>query len=135
MLNIKVISTMLLITTSSLLATAHPAADFSDGYSPKEHYPNALVCPTCNPVSGKNFCDITTSCINMGYSFHCACRAGYKATKYDDPYGKKQFRLPFKHYEFLVFTPEKTECNTLCNDPTASADKLCSEVPLLDCKL
>ncbi|EEP82865.1 hypothetical protein UREG_07730 [Uncinocarpus reesii 1704] len=73
------------------------------------------ICPTCNPISGQNNCDPTTSCISTGKNFHCACRAGYKAFAGNDA---RQFRLPFKNYEFLVFTHEKTECNVLCKDYT-----------------
>ncbi|CAP99309.1 hypothetical protein E8E15_010285 [Penicillium rubens] len=86
-------------------------------------------CGTCNPISGKNGCDPSTSCINTGTSFHCACRAGFKASQYDnDVYN--QFRLPMPNYEFLVFVPEHTTCNTPCNDPYAAPSDLCKEVKL-----
>nr|KMM69660.1 hypothetical protein CPAG_05974 [Coccidioides posadasii RMSCC 3488] len=85
------------------------------------------VCPTCNPISGQNNCHPTTSCISTGKHFHCACRAGYKAFEGDD---SRQFRLPFKNYEFLVFTHENTECNVLCDEYTQPPPALCSEVPL-----
>jgi hypothetical protein len=86
-------------------------------------------CGTCNPVSGENHCDVTTSCINTGTAFHCACRAGYKASE-DNNDVTKQFRLPMPHYEFLVFVPENTACNTLCNDPFSLPSGLCDEVTL-----
>lgn len=88
-------------------------------------------CGTCNPISGENHCDITTSCINTGTRFHCACRAGYKASKHNHDIGK-QFRLNMKDYEFLVFTPESTECNTLCDNPYGMGPDLCAEVPIYD---
>ncbi|PGH11476.1 hypothetical protein AJ79_04851 [Helicocarpus griseus UAMH5409] len=130
MLKIKTISTFLVLVATSLFVSALPTADYDTGYySP----PVKDVCGTCNPIAGKNYCDVTTSCINTGKHFHCACRAGYKATKYDDDKGK-QFRLHFKNYEFLVFTPEHTKCDVLCDDPYAPADKLCHEVKLADCE-
>lgn len=117
----------LLLASTSLLAAALPQS-LANRNSPP-------VCGTCNPVSGKNFCDITTSCINTGSTFHCACRAGYKASPNNNDI-TKQFRLPFKNYEFLVFVPQNTACNTLCNDWTLPPPALCSEVPLYNqCKV
>ena len=93
--------------------------------------PTPPKCGTCNPVSGQNSCDQTTSCINTGSTFHCACRAGYKASEANDDINQ-QFRLPMTNYEFLVFVPENTVCDTLCDDPTAAASELCQEVHLYD---
>jgi hypothetical protein len=115
--SLKAITALLLLTLSSFLVTATP--------------PPPPTCGTCNPVSGENHCDVTTSCINTGTRFHCACRAGYKASTNNNDI-TKQFRLPMKNYEFLVFTPESTECNTLCNEWFLPPPKLCSEVPLYD---
>ncbi|KAK2782284.1 hypothetical protein FQN52_007004 [Onygenales sp. PD_12] len=129
MLNIKTLTTLLLLATSSVLVAGRPYAE-NDPHIPPVNLPHP-VCGTCNPLSGENYCDVTTSCINTGKRFHCACRAGYKATK-DDHDIKKQFRLPFKNFEFLVFTPEHTECNVLCHDNTQPANKLCQEVPLME---
>jgi hypothetical protein len=36
------------------------------------------------------------------------------------------------NYEFLVFTPEYTECNTLCDNPYGAGPDLCREVPVYD---
>ncbi|KAL4965628.1 putative adhesin [Aspergillus stella-maris] len=110
------LSSILLLSLTAL-ATAKPAPP------PK--------CGTCNPISGQNSCDITTSCINTGTRFHCACRAGYKASKKNKDI-TKQFRLPMPDYEFLVFTPESTECNTLCDNPYGYSKELCAEVPIYD---
>ncbi|KAJ5604774.1 hypothetical protein N7510_009928 [Penicillium lagena] len=88
-------------------------------------------CGTCNPISGQNSCDITTSCINTGSTFHCACRAGYKASQHNLNV-KDQFRLPMSNYEFLVFVPENTACNTLCDDPYAAPNEICQEVKLYE---
>lgn len=97
--------------------------------------PPPPTCGTCNPLSGQNNCDITTSCINTGTRFHCACRAGYKASKNNNDI-KKQFRLNVPNYQFLVFTPESTECNTLCDNPYGAGPNLCSEVPIRNrCKV
>ncbi|OOQ85381.1 adhesin [Penicillium brasilianum] len=87
----------------------------------------APTCGTCNPLSGQNSCDITTSCINTGSTFHCACRAGYKASK-DNNNIHSQFRLNMPNYEFLVFVPQNTVCNTLCDNPYAAPSNLCNEV-------
>ncbi|KAL5365112.1 hypothetical protein BJX96DRAFT_158548 [Aspergillus floccosus] len=103
----------LLVATSSV-ALASPAAPY---------------CGTCNPLSGQNNCDITTSCINTGSRFHCACRAGYKASK-DNTNVNKQFRLNVPGYQFLVFTPENTVCDTLCDNPYGASPQLCAEVPI-----
>jgi len=87
------------------------------------------VCGTCNPISGQNFCDITTSCISTGTEFHCACRAGYKASE-DNGNVSEQFRLEMPNYEFLVFVPEYTSCNTLCDNTDGFNPQLCAEVPI-----
>ncbi|PLB48073.1 adhesin [Aspergillus steynii IBT 23096] len=87
------------------------------------------TCGTCNPISGQNSCDITTSCINTGTRFHCACRAGYKASRNNNDI-RKQFRLNVPNYQFLVFTPESTECNTLCDNHNGAGPNLCAEVPI-----
>ncbi|RMJ25490.1 phase specific protein [Aspergillus sp. HF37] len=106
-----------LLTTSSTLAAPHP------------HHPP--VCGSCNPVSGENNCDITTSCINTGQRFHCACRAGYKASADNEDFSK-HFRLDMPDYQHLVFTTEHTECNKLCDNPHGASDELCAEVPLYE---
>ena len=122
MLSIRAIASLLLLTAStSLLATALP----------NPGHPEYPVCGTCNPISGQNHCDITTSCIDTGGEFHCACRAGYKASK-DNKDVSEQFRLNFPHYEFLVFTPENTVCNTLCKNHYGAGPDLCAEVPIYD---
>ncbi|GKZ40422.1 hypothetical protein AbraIFM66951_000186 [Aspergillus brasiliensis] len=89
----------------------------------------APTCGTCNPLSGENHCDVTTSCINTGTRFHCACRAGYKASPRDNDI-TKQFRLNVPGYQFLVFTPEYTQCSTLCDNPFGASAQLCNEVPI-----
>ncbi|GLA06536.1 hypothetical protein AnigIFM60653_007474 [Aspergillus niger] len=91
--------------------------------------PSPPTCGTCNPLSGENHCDVTTSCINTGTRFHCACRAGYKASRQNNDI-TKQFRLNVPGYQFLVFTPEFTQCDTLCDNPYGASAQLCSEVPI-----
>ncbi|RAL11660.1 putative adhesin [Aspergillus homomorphus CBS 101889] len=115
-------SSILILATSSLalLATAGPT-----GTNP----PTAPTCGTCNPLSGQNNCDVTTSCINTGTRFHCACRAGYKASKNNNDI-TKQFRLNMPNFHFLVFTPEFTKCDTLCDNPFGASPQLCAEVPI-----
>ncbi|KAJ5113206.1 adhesin [Penicillium angulare] len=90
--------------------------------------PAPPTCGTCNPVSGQNSCDITTSCINTGTSFHCACRAGYKASSHNNDI-HEQFRLNMPDYKFLVFVPENTACDTLCDNPFGAPNTICQEVP------
>ena len=115
-------------TATILFTTLFAAAAMA---APGRHPPPPPKCGTCNPVSGENHCDITTSCINTGSRFHCACRAGYKASQHNNDV-TKQFRLNMKDYEFLVFTPESTSCNTLCDNPYGFGPDLCSEVPVYD---
>ncbi|KAI9924998.1 hypothetical protein ASPWEDRAFT_119504 [Aspergillus wentii DTO 134E9] len=86
-------------------------------------------CGTCNPLSGENHCDPSTSCISTGTQFHCACRAGYKASKHDFD-ANKQFRLEIPNYEFLVFTPEHTKCDVPCKNSYGAGPDLCAEVPI-----
>ncbi|PLN81385.1 hypothetical protein BDW42DRAFT_168968 [Aspergillus taichungensis] len=117
---------MQLTTLALLLATATAAIAV-----PTESHQPPPTCGTCNPLSGENHCDITTSCINTGTRFHCACRAGYKASA-DNNDIRKQFRLNMPNYKFLVFTPESTECNTLCDNPYGAGPDLCAEVPIRD---
>lgn len=119
MLNIYTIATLLLLSlsSSSSLATARSLP---------------LTCGTCNPLSGQNSCDITTSCINTGTRFHCACRAGFKASP-DNGDITKHFRLRMPDYGFLVFTPEGTVCDTPCdNHDGAAGEELCAEVPVYE---
>lgn len=119
--------TFLLATTTTLtLASPNPAA----APAPQSASPaSPPTCGTCNPLSGENHCDVTTSCINTGTRFHCACRAGYKASRQNNDI-TKQFRLNVPGYQFLVFTPEYTQCDTLCDNPYGASAQLCSEVPI-----
>lgn len=87
------------------------------------------ACGTCNPISGLNKCDITTSCISTGTKFHCACRAGFKAAGGDND-STTHFRLPWDNYRHLVFVPENTPCDVLCNSPNGFSPDLCAEVSL-----
>ncbi|KNG85891.1 putative adhesin [Aspergillus nomiae NRRL 13137] len=112
MQTLSILTSLLLATSSLVLAN-----------------PTRPVCGTCNPLSGQNNCDITTSCINTGTRFHCACRAGYKASTNNNDI-TKQFRLNIPNYQFLVFTPESTSCNTLCDNPFGAGPNLCAEVPI-----
>ncbi|PGH27873.1 hypothetical protein AJ80_00423 [Polytolypa hystricis UAMH7299] len=123
MLSFKTLTTTLLLLSALVIAHPNPGHDDSDSWKGKK-------CPTCDPISGQNKCDITTSCISTGTDFHCACRAGYKASKHDNSH--KQFRLPFKNYEFLVFVPENTPCDVLCDDALLPPPQLCSEVRFRD---
>ncbi|KAF9887724.1 hypothetical protein FE257_009677 [Aspergillus nanangensis] len=67
-------------------------------------------CPTCDP--------------QQGGEHRCACRAGYKSGVPGNEY-----RIAVPEYGFLVFVPEGTQCNTLCNEATnVEPNKLCSEV-------
>ncbi|KAJ4232955.1 hypothetical protein NW757_013740 [Fusarium falciforme] len=88
-------------------------------------------CGTCNPISDLNKCDISTSCISTGTKFHCACRAGFKAAAGDADVSK-HFRLPWDNYRHLVFVPENTPCNTLCDNPHGFSPQLCAEVKKQD---
>ena len=115
------------ILLAALLSATALAAPSDDGFRPPRPRPD--VCGTCNPLSGQNHCDVTTSCINTGTRFHCACRAGYKASRRNNDV-TKQFRLNMPAYQFLVFTPENTSCNILCDNPNGISNELCAEVPI-----
>jgi hypothetical protein len=91
-------------------------------------------CGTCNPTSGLNLCDVSTSCISTGSTNYCACRAGYKAVAgQGDP--SVQFRLTGADFENRVFVPTGVTCDVLCDDPFAGPgpEGLCSEVILTTC--
>lgn len=123
---------LLLTAVSALIAlsTANPLQVRSA--SPAGGPQNPPTCGVCNPISGLNRCDVSTSCINTGSSFHCACRAGFKATT--DPANTwDQFRIKLPSYESLVFVSEKVACNTPCDDPTAAPSYLCQEVKVQEC--
>jgi Astacin (Peptidase family M12A) len=93
--------------------------------------PPPSPCPTCNPTSGLNKCDITTSCITTSPgNNHCACRAGYRANA-PGSQTAVQFRLPFPGQEYRVFVAPGVVCDTLCDNPFGAPDSICNEVQLL----
>jgi len=84
----------------------------------------AGVCPlTCNATyPNLNFCDITTSCTTTGGSQgrnYCACRAGYRASRWNAKDFTKQFHVPGLPY---VYVAPGVVCDEVCGD------SLCSEV-------
>ena len=84
----------------------------------------AGVCPmTCNATyPNLNFCDITTSCTTTGGSqgrTYCACRAGYRASRWNAKDFTKQFHVPGLPY---VYVAPGVVCDEVCGDT------LCSEV-------
>lgn len=90
-------------------------------------------CPTCDPTSGKNRCDLTTSCIQLptalGGGDVCACRAGYRPVD-----ASAGFRLNWTSAQGIsqqgrVFVATGTPCNTLCDNWQLGKDG-CTEVPL-----
>lgn len=114
--------TFLLLTTTALAAAVPNPEPHPDSHPP--------TCGTCTPLGGHNDCHPSTSCINTGKRFHCACRAGYKVKHAHDDDITHHFRLPVENYEFLVFTDPGEECNALCDEWTQPPPKLCSEVKL-----
>ncbi|KAF1363636.1 hypothetical protein EJ07DRAFT_173519 [Lizonia empirigonia] len=96
---------------------------YSDPGSPAGDYTGDTLdslCPNvCNPFNpAENFCDITTGCTTTGGSkYYCACRAGYRADKYNAKDFSKQFRVAGQPYVYLAVS---TPCNTLCSDSTCS---------------
>jgi len=96
--------------------------------------PDTGYCEECNPISGLNRCDITTSCIWTlpDRRNYCACRAGYRADGLD-PTDQRQFRLEFPGQTYRVFVAPGVVCNTLCTTPFPGPDS-CREVPVrTDC--
>jgi hypothetical protein len=97
----------------------------SDPGSPAGDYTGDTLdtlCPnTCNPFNPvENFCDITTGCATTGGSkYYCACRAGFRADKYNAKDFSKQFKVAGQTYVYLAVS---TTCDTPCDDP------YCSEV-------
>ena len=97
----------------------------SDPGSPAGDYTGDTLdtlCPnTCNPFNPvENFCDITTGCATTGGSkYYCACRAGFRADKYNAKDFSKQFKVAGQNYVYLAVS---TTCDTPCDDP------YCSEV-------
>ncbi|KAL4889917.1 hypothetical protein BDV59DRAFT_185730 [Aspergillus ambiguus] len=74
-----------------------------------------------------NQCDITTSCIFLGGDYHCACRPGYKS---GDP--AAEYRIETPEHSYLVFVPENTPCNELCDYQLGNPAGLCADVPFAD---
>lgn len=78
------------------------------------------TCPAgCNPHS--NACDATTAptCIYPDPRVSkpraaCACRPGYKASRYDDADKTKQWRLPIPGQEHRVWVAEGVVCDQEC---------------------
>ncbi|CAE7185991.1 hypothetical protein P3342_008466 [Pyrenophora teres f. teres] len=84
----------------------------------------ASVCPlTCNATyPNLNFCDITTSCTTTGGAqgrTYCACRAGYRASRWNEKDFTKQFQVPGQPY---VYVAPGVVCDEVCGDI------MCSEV-------
>jgi len=99
-------------------------SDFVHGQKP--------LCLTCNPTSGLNKCDISTSCITTSPSgeHYCACRAGFKANAPDLQIATHH-RLDFPGQEYRVFVAPGVECNTLCNNPFGAPQDICTEIPVV----
>lgn len=82
----------------------------------------AGVCPrTCNATYPTlNFCDITTSCTTTGGSkgrTYCACRAGYRASRWNAKDFTKQFHVPGQPF---VYVPPGVVCDQVCGDTVCS---------------
>jgi hypothetical protein len=113
---------------STLMTQYYPkttSGALSDPGSPAGDYTGDTLdtlCPnTCNPFNPvENFCDITTGCATTGGSkYYCACRAGFRADKYNAKDFSKQFKVAGQTYVYLAVS---TTCDTPCDDP------YCSEV-------
>lgn len=80
----------------------------------------AGICPkTCNPFNPvENYCDITSSCTTTGGTkYYCACRAGYKASAWNEKDFSKQFHVPGQPY---VYVAPGVVCDALCKDQTCT---------------
>jgi hypothetical protein len=116
-----------------ILASPHPN---NDDENERRH-----PCFQCKPLPEENFCDITTSCVNVltahtgpGPSpLYCACRGGYKSDPlYNDARDVSvQFRLPWVGQNGRVFVRPGVKCDTLCDHWELGAAG-CQEVRLRD---
>ncbi|KAF2503310.1 hypothetical protein BU16DRAFT_36263 [Lophium mytilinum] len=106
-------------TTLSLVQTSPPAPILPAG--------GAGTCPaTCNPASGKNFCDVSTSCIGItGGKYMCACVAGFRASDTSPTDFKVQVRVD--GFPWVLVKPGQ-KCSQLCTKQ--SAPDWCGEVPI-----
>ncbi|KAI9775074.1 MAG: hypothetical protein M1839_001466 [Geoglossum umbratile] len=79
----------------------------------------APQCEKCNPISGKNLCKSSTSCIttSSASNTYCACAAGFRATGFAATDSSVQWRLPFSGQEYRVFVKPGVECTTKCDHP------------------
>lgn len=120
-------SGFLTVASPSSPSTSYPASS-PPGTNP---YPSSVdytgdtlasVCPrTCNAVYPTlNFCDITTSCTTTGSSksrTYCACRAGYRASRWNAKDFTKQFHVPGQPF---VYVAPGVVCDKVCRDTGCS---------------
>ncbi|KAL5117444.1 hypothetical protein ACEQ8H_004609 [Pleosporales sp. CAS-2024a] len=113
------------IFTPTTLATSTKSADsgsYGGGSSSEVGYTGdtiASICPKqCNPTSGLNRCDVTTSCTGTGSGrTYCTCRAGYRSSQWNPKDFTKQFK--FVGQPFVFVAPGEV-CSELCSDQTCS---------------
>ncbi|KAF2816810.1 uncharacterized protein BDZ99DRAFT_2182 [Mytilinidion resinicola] len=105
--------------TLSPLQTSQPAVIPPAG--------GAGTCPaTCDPTSGKNFCDVSTSCIGIsGSKYLCACAAGFRASDTSPTDSIVQVRVD--GFPWVLIKPGQ-KCSQLCTKQ--SAPDWCGEVPV-----
>lgn len=91
----------------------------------------ANLCPAqCNPESGKNICHPTTTCVTSTgvypSSYFCMCRAGFRASDFNNRDFARQFRVTNPLTQSYVRVEAGLACDTPCQD------QLCTEVMIRD---
>ncbi|KAF1830526.1 hypothetical protein BDW02DRAFT_572930 [Decorospora gaudefroyi] len=117
-------TTLVTLTSTTPYFTSTPSA-YPDSDSDQSWTGDTIagICPkTCNPFyPNLNFCDITTSCTTTGgpnNRYYCACRAGYRSSKWNPKDFSKQFHVPGQPY---VYVAAGVVCDEVCVDQTCAA--------------
>ncbi|KAH7071379.1 hypothetical protein BKA63DRAFT_71848 [Paraphoma chrysanthemicola] len=109
--------------SESYPSESYPEDSYAAEYPGKKDYDGetlATICPKqCNPFDpAANKCDITSSCTTTGKGkYYCACRAGFRASAWNEKDFSKQFKFAGQPY---VYTAEGVVCDKVCKDQTCS---------------
>ncbi|KAH7079606.1 hypothetical protein FB567DRAFT_582327 [Paraphoma chrysanthemicola] len=109
--------------SESYPSESYPEDSYGAEYPGKKDYDGetlATICPKqCNPFDpAANKCDITSSCTTTGKGkYYCACRAGFRASAWNEKDFSKQFKFAGQPY---VYTAEGVVCDKVCKDQTCT---------------